>query len=130
MKRLALLLLFACAAAALAACGGGGATVGGGDPAATVERYLTAKVGRDAETVRALLCSEMESALERETRAFDSVSDAKLDGMSCTADADGATVRCTGRIVATYGTEQTEFQLASYRVVQEDGEYKWCGETQ
>ena len=33
-----------------------------------------------------------------------------------------------GRIVALYGTEETEFPLVSYRVVEEDGEWKWCGE--
>jgi hypothetical protein len=110
---------------ALAACGG--ETPGVADPAATVERYLTAKVGRDADTVRALLCSEMEADLERETHTFDTVSDARLDGMACEA-VDADTVCCDGRIVASYGTEETEFALGSYRVVEEDGEWRWCGE--
>ena len=128
MKRLALLLLPAVVVMFAAACGGGGGGNTAGDPADTVERYLTAKVGRDAETVRSLLCSEMEAMLERETRAFDSVSDAHLEGMDCAAEGDGTTVRCTGKIVASYGAENTEFQLTAYRVVEEDGEYKWCGE--
>lgn len=127
MKRITLTLLLMLLTVLAAACGGSSSS-GGGDPAKTVERYLTAKVGRDAETVRALLCSEMESVLERETRAFDSVSDARIEGMACTAEGDGTTVRCTGTIVASYGTENTEFQLTAYRVVEEDGEYKWCGE--
>lgn len=111
----------------LAACGGGQGTAGTSNPARVVERYLTAKVGRDADTVRALLCSEMEADLERETRTFDSVSDARIEGLACEA-ADGDIVRCDGRIVAAYGTEETEFALSSYRVVEEDGEWKWCGE--
>ena len=54
--------------------------------------------------------------------------DAKLDGMTCPRQGDSDVVTCTGKIVATYGTEKTEFPLTSYRVVQEDGEWKWCGE--
>ncbi len=118
---LSLLVLMALAAA----CGG---NAGAGDPAQTVERYLQAKVESDADTLSGLLCSEMEAVLEREVRTFDSVSGVRLDGMSCTQDGDSTTVRCTGRILATYGAEETEFPLVAYRVVQEDGEWKWCGE--
>jgi hypothetical protein len=110
----------------LAACGGGGA----GDPAATVERYLTAKVGSERDTVRALLCSELEANLEMEAGAFASVSEARIEGLACTRDGDSDRVTCAGTILATYGTEATEFPLGAYRVVQEDGEWKWCGETQ
>ena len=111
----------------LAACGGEAA----GDAAATtVERYLTAKVAGDAETVQALLCSEMEKDLLRETQAFTSVTDAHIEGMACTKAADRDIVQCSGTIIALYGAEQTEFQLSSYAVVQEDGEWKWCGESQ
>jgi hypothetical protein len=111
----------------LAACGG---SSGGGDPADAVERYLQAKVSGDGDTVLALLCSEMESAADREANSFTSVADAKIEGMECTRDGDSEVVRCTGKITAVYGTEATEFPLASYRVVEEDGEWKWCGETE
>jgi hypothetical protein len=106
----------------------GCAGAGEGDPAESVERYLEAKVSGDDATVAALLCSEMEADLERETRTFASVSDVHLEGMACEASGEGATVQCSGRIVALYGAEETEFPLVSYRVVQEDGEWKWCGE--
>ncbi|MBK6709654.1 MAG: hypothetical protein IPG51_04825 [Chloroflexi bacterium] len=109
----------------LAACGGGS---GAGDPAQTVEQYLQAKADGDADTIRALLCADMEQFLERESRTFDSVSGVHIDGMACTRDGSSDVVRCEGKIVATYGTEDTEFPLTSYRVVQEDGEWKWCGE--
>ncbi len=109
----------------LAACGGGS---GAGDPAQTVEQYLQAKADGDADTIRALLCADMEQFLERESRTFDSVSGVHMDGMTCTRDGSSDVVRCEGKIVATYGTEDTEFPLTSYRVVQEDGEWKWCGE--
>ena len=111
----------------LVGCGG----EADGDAAArTVERYLTAKVAGDAPTVQALLCSAMEKDLLRETESFTSVTDARIEGMTCTKETERDIVQCTGTIVALYGTEQTDFQLASYAVVQEDGEWKWCGEAQ
>ena len=122
--RISIQLIAIVAAITLVACGNGG----GGDPADTVERYMEAKVAGDAEAIRGLLCSEMEVHLERESRTFDSVSGVELDGMACQQDGQSTTVRCQGKIVALYGTEETEFPLVSYRVVQEDGEWKWCGE--
>lgn len=124
MKIILQIAILATALIALVSCGDGG----GGDPAATVERYLEAKVAGDAEAIRSLLCSEMEVHLERESRTFDSVSGVELEGMACQQDGQSTTVDCQGKIVALYGTEQTEFPLVSYRVVQEDGEWKWCGE--
>jgi hypothetical protein len=111
-------------ASILGACSTGGE----GDPAETVEAYLQAKVDIDVETIGSLLCSEMEANLERESRTFESVSDVTIEGMDCQRDGDSDTVRCEGRIVALYGTEETEFPLISYRIVQDAGEWKWCGE--
>jgi hypothetical protein len=48
--------------------------------------------------------------------------------MACVFEEATSTVRCDGTIVALYGTEETEFPLTAYRVVQEDGEWRWCGE--
>ena len=118
------ILLITFAAILLVSCGNGG----GGDPAATVEQYMQAKVAGDADAIRSLLCSEMEVHLERESRTFDSVSGVELEDMACQHEGQSNTVHCQGNIVALYGTEQTEFPLVSYRVVQEDGEWKWCGE--
>jgi hypothetical protein len=117
------LLLFICLLI-FAACSGGG----GDDPAATVEDYLQAKVASDDDQIRALLCSEMESVLERETRTFESVTGVEIEDMSCSQDGDSNVVRCDGQIVALYGAEETRFPLVSYRVVEEDGQWKWCGE--
>jgi len=99
-----------------------------GDPAETVERYLQAKVDGDAETIQALLCAEMESVLERETRTFATVTDVRLEDMNCTRVDEADTVRCEGQIVAAYGAENNVFPLTTYRVVQEDDGWKWCGE--
>jgi hypothetical protein len=89
---------------------------------------MKAKADGDADTIRQLLCSEMEGVLEREIRTFESVSDVRIEGMACQRVSDSDVVTCSGKIVASYGTEDTEFPLASYRVVDEDGEWKWCGE--
>ena len=134
-KRFVLLVLLVLVVGA--GCGGDGAgdTGGKGDaPARAVEKYLSAKVAGEADDIRAGLCAEMESVLERELRTFESVSNATIENMSCTSDdaaaADETVVRCTGEIAALYGTEETTFPLAAYRAVNEDGEWKWCGETQ
>ena len=118
----------------LTACSGAGE----GDPAEIVESYLQVKVDGDREAIGSLLCSEMEANLERESRSFESVSDVRIDGMACEliSDSNGVkddgvkddVVHCEGKIVALYGAEETEFTLANYRVVQEDGAWKWCGE--
>lgn len=119
MMFIALLLL-------LAACGGGDGD-GGETAVLTVENYMQAKVATDANTIRALLCSEMEANAERETLTFQGVDNPRIEAMDCTFDGQ-ETVSCTGKIIATYGTEDNEFPFTNYRVVQEDGEWKWCGE--
>jgi hypothetical protein len=105
------------------------ASAGSDDPAAIVESYLQAKIDGNADTVRRLLCSEMESVWEREAGTFATVSGVRAEGMDCTY-AGEQKVECEGKIVAVYGTEETEFPLVNYRVVEEDDEWKWCGETQ
>lgn len=118
-------MLFCLCVLLLAACTGGSA----GDPAATVEQYLTAKVAGEGDTVRALLCSEMEAAADREANAFTSVTGATIEGLDCTRAGERDIVTCAGTIKAVYGTEAAEFPLSAYKVVQEDGEWRWCGET-
>lgn len=104
------------------------ACAGAGDPAETVESYMQAKVDGDAEEIRALICSEMEVHIERESRTFDSVTGVTIENMSCQRQDDSQVVSCQGEIVALYGNEETVFPLVSYRVTEEDGEWKWCGE--
>jgi len=122
MKKIILLILLF--TLFLVSCEAGSA----GDPAQTVESYLQAKADGDAETIQQLLCSEMEGVIERESRAFESVSGVRIESMGCSREGESDKVNCTGAIVATYGTEDTEFPLTAYRVVEEDGEWKWCGE--
>jgi len=100
---------------------------GGSDPAEVVERYLQAKVSADANAMRGLLCSAMEANLSAEASSFAGLN-ARVEDMECSREGDTDTVTCTGNIVATYGNEESTFPLASYAVVQEDDEWKWCGE--
>ncbi len=105
------------------------AAPGGENTAArVVEAYITAKVNVDQEGVRRLLCSEKEKDLQTEATTFLGVTEPKIEGMKCTSIGDNK-VKCDGKIVAQYGTETNEFPLVTYRVAQEDGEWKWCGET-
>jgi predicted small secreted protein len=128
-KKLAFIMILA--SFVLAACGSGTPSgASGTDDAAAkaVEAYLTAKVKVDQDGVRRLLCSEKERDLETEATTFLGVTDPKLEGMRCASIGDDK-VKCEGKITAQYGTETNEFPLVTYRVVQEDGEWKWCGET-
>ncbi len=102
---------------------------GSGDPVKTVEDYLTAKAAGNQTTLRGLLCSSMEADLTREASSFAGLS-AKLDNMSCQRDGNSDVVTCTGQFVLSYGTEKSNLPLTSYKVVQEDGQWKWCGEAQ
>ena len=118
-----LTLMMVLLGAMLVACGGGG-----DDPVAAVESYLQAKAESDEATLGALLCSAQEANLQREANTFASVTGVELVDMACTYPGDGDIVSCTGKFVALYGSEETEFPLVSYRVVEEDGQWKWCGE--
>lgn len=97
------------------------------DAANVVVRYMGAKAAGDGETIQSLLCSSLESIWQQEASSFVSV-EARLDGASCSKAADSDVVTCTGQIVALYGLESMSFPLSSYNVVQEDGEWKYCGE--
>ncbi len=101
-------------------------------PARAVERYFEALVDGDATTARSLSCAEWESFAANRVSTFESL-DAELVDPGCTVtstDGDTAQVACTGNITVTYGTEDQELPLTSYRVVQEGGEWLMCGETE
>jgi hypothetical protein len=107
-----------------AACGG---QPPDSDAADVVERYIQAKAAADSNTIRELLCSEREADFERESMSFKGI-ETRVENLACEHEA-AETVACAGAIVATYGKEDREFPLGNYRVVQEDGVWKWCGES-
>lgn len=114
----------------LAGCGGGGtAPISINDDAAgnVVLQYLQAKIEGKKDTLQGLLCASQEANLDREAASFSGVK-AHLENAVCKKDADANTVTCSGAIVADYNGENTNFPLTKYNVVQEDGQWKWCGE--
>lgn len=96
-------------------------------PAEAVTQYLQAKTEGNRDRLRPLLCASMEADLDGEAISFKGVN-AKLENAVCKENAGTNTVTCSGQIVATYTNEQMRFPLGTYRVVQENGQWKWCGE--
>jgi hypothetical protein len=125
MQKRIILVIGLAAVLVLAACADGGGA--GSDAAKVVEQYLTAKVAGDRDAMAPLICAELEPTLDLEASSFSAV-EAQIEGMSCAFNEAEATVTCSGEIRAEYGLETRSFPLSTYRVVQEDGAWRWCGE--
>ena len=112
----------------LTGCGGGTGITNSDDAAANVVlQYMQAKIDSNKNTLQGLLCASQEANLDRETQSFSGIK-AHLDNAVCKKDANVNTVTCSGAIVAEYNGENTSFPLTKYNVIQEDGQWKWCGE--
>ncbi len=110
----------------LAAC-----TTESGSATAAIESYLQALVAQNANQLVAASCAAWEASARQELRTFDAV-DVSLKELSCQSaeqDGDTARVTCSGRIIANYGNEVLEINLAdrSYTVTNEAGEWRMCG---
>lgn len=120
-----LLVLFVLAIA-LAAC------AEEGDPVETVEQYLNARVESDAEKLQSLACAAWEQEAVLQADSFRSM-DASLEDVTCQKDGkdgDYTLVACEGKIVTSYNGETREWALGRYQLLQEDGEWKMCGEAE
>lgn len=114
--------------AALAGCRAAGST---GAPGAAVEGYLQSLAAQDVNAMIAHACAGWEAQAREEYNAFAAVK-LNLDGVSCAqsgSDDSAALVTCSGKIIANYGNEDLEIDVAdrTYRVVQEGGEWRMCG---
>ena len=124
--RAKLLILCLGAAAIVGACSSTG------DPSSrAVEQYLKAMVAGDSVQTTKLACKDFEDQASKDADSFGGVK-ASLSGAACkkTGTGNGADlVVCTGKINATYGNEQQEFDLAGpvYSVVQQSGDWLVCG---
>jgi hypothetical protein len=100
-------------------------------PAQAVENYLAALVNKDADRLSTLVCGAWEEDALIELDSFQAVT-ARLEEASCEqtgTDGDTALVLCTGKIIATYGSEEQELDLSvrTYQVAQEGGDWLVCG---
>jgi hypothetical protein len=85
-------------------------------------------VNADADAMRELTCAEEESRVMTLALSFQG-RDAKLVEASCGYSGEERVV-CQGSISASYQGEARSFDLPNYRVVQEDGLWRVCGEAQ
>jgi len=100
-------------------------------PDAAILAYLEALVAGQADSLSNLSCTDWEAQARNELVSFTAVEVALQDVQCQTSSIEGdrAVVVCAGKIVANYGNEVLEIDLAdrSYQVVNEGGEWRMCG---
>ncbi len=101
---------------------------GAGD---AVLAYIQALSSGDENRVVLASCSAWEGQARTELEAFSAVT-VSLESASCEesgADGEFTLVDCRGKIVANYGNEVLEIDLAerTYQAVHEGGEWRMCG---
>jgi hypothetical protein len=127
-------LLAGLLAGILSACGGAAGTTqaaGATGPVKAVQDYLQAVVSKDVDKVSTLSCKDWEQQAVQEVDSLQAVK-AELSGLACSqsgTDAAGALVKCNGKILITYNTEQQELDLSlrTYKVAQSGGDWLVCG---
>jgi hypothetical protein len=100
-------------------------------PASAVESYLQSLVKRNLNGAVNASCAAWEEQARIEYNSFEAVK-LELQGVQCKEigqDSPYTLVACTGTIVANYGNEDLQIDVAdrSYQVIQEGGEWKMCG---
>jgi hypothetical protein len=101
-------------------------------PASAMEVYWKTMAAKDSAALSSLSCADYEATAVNNLGSFQSV-DLKLKDLKCTTvsstDAT-AEVTCQGALVASYGTEDTDFDLSNttYTLVKESGNWLMCGE--
>jgi len=100
--------------------------------AAAVEAYLRALVNKDETRMTSLTCKAFEAEALLEYDAFSLVA-TRLEGLRCQvqgSSGSAANVTCQGKIVATYGAENQQFDLSGriYRVEKEGSDWLVCGQ--
>lgn len=125
-KPILLVCLVICGVLLLSACNGNAGNAGA-DAGQAVQQYFQAKVAGDLTKLKTLICKEKEGDAELEAMSFSGLK-ATLKDANCKKNDNADTVTCTGSIEAEYNAGPTTFPLVTYRVVQEDGAWKWCGE--
>lgn len=99
--------------------------------AESIEQYLRALTAGDVNELVDASCAAWEKDARLELDSFAAVS-VELVDLSCEQsdqEGDTAMVNCSGKIIANYGNEVLEIDLAdrSYVAVYEGGEWRMCG---
>lgn len=98
---------------------------------ASIEEYINALVNKDENTLIIYSCADWESEAKSEFNSFSAVS-VSLEDLTCQEtgqDGDYIIVSCEGIIIANYGNEVLEINLAdqNYLSIYEGGEWRMCG---
>ena len=100
------------------------------NPAGVVLAFLNARVDSNASIIRGLSCAAWRSRAAALADSFRSM-EASLNGVACYqdgSDSDYSYVSCTGNIVTVYNGETRQWSISRYRLVEENGDWKVCGE--
>jgi hypothetical protein len=100
-------------------------------PGAAILAYQQALIGGDYSKLANLSCSAWESQAKTDFDSFAAVK-ATLQDANCQSSSvedNSAMVTCSGKIVANYGNEVLEIDLAAqtYQAVLEGGDWRMCG---
>jgi hypothetical protein len=107
------------------------ACAGASTPAATVENYFRALVGKDSQKAIGLSCAAWESNAQTDADTF-SMYPATLEAMTCrdaSTQGDVHLVQCTGQAILDYNGEKQTVDLSArvYKVIREGGDWRMCG---
>ena len=122
-----ILLMILLITVSLAGCTG--AQSGGAERA--VVNYYQALVDRDINKLIDSSCADWESQARTDFNAFTAVK-LELSNLQCRTignDGEMQLVSCTGSIIANYGAEDQEIDIAdrTYQVIKEAGNWRMCG---
>ena len=126
MKRWMVIVLMLLAGVFLVSCSGSDST---GD---VVVAYYNALVAGDASTLTQLSCGDWEQQSKLMLDSFTGVK-ARVDSIACSElenNGSSAAVNCTGKIIATYGTEDQEIDLSNttFLLQKQGNEWLVCGQ--
>lgn len=100
-------------------------------PSKAVESYLQALVARDQNAMTTATCADWEANALNEFNSFNAVK-LTLESLACQEihqDNSYRLVTCTGQIIANYGAEDLQIDVAgrTYKVLEEGGRWRMCG---
>ena len=101
------------------------------DAPAAIERYIQALIAKDENLLINHSCAAWEIEAKNEFNSFSAVS-VSLEDLSCQEtgqDGEYTLVSCNGKIIANYGNEILEINLAdqNYLAIYDGGEWRMCG---